>query len=63
MTKKENKKEETVFDYNTYLNNLETSNMLKKGLKEYITNNNIEIKTEKEFEKILKNYLNLNIGG
>lgn len=51
------------FDLNQELDDLLCPNMFKSGLKYYISSNNIEIKSKKEFEKIVKEYANLKIGG
>lgn len=56
------KEEETPFDWTIPFNALECPNMFKQGLKFYIINNNLEIKDEVEFKKIVKNFANLQIG-
>lgn len=52
----------TLYDWSIPFKALECSNMFKQGLKEYILSNNLEIKSDKEFKKILKDYSNLQIG-
>ena len=52
-----------LFDWTIPFKALECSNMFKQGLKEYILSNGLEIKSDKEFEKIVKDYTNLKIGG
>lgn len=51
------------FDLNLELSELECPIMFKIGLKYYIASNTIDIKNKKEFEKIVKEYANLKIGG
>lgn len=51
------------FDLEKELNDYECSDMFKSGLRYYIESNNIEIKNKKEFEKIIKEYGDLKIGG
>ena len=53
----------TKFDLNKELNDLSYPNMFKAGLKYYISANNIKIKNKKEFDKIVEEYGNMNIGG
>ena len=62
--KDEGKVEPTVsiYDWTVPFKALECSNMFKNGLKAYILDNNIEIKSDKEFMKIIKDYSNLKIG-
>ena len=60
MTKKNNTKKETkkeaIFDLETALKELECPEMFKAGLKSYITRNNKEIKNDKDFNKIVKEF-------
>lgn len=56
-------KKKTDFDWTKSYDELEVSNMFKQGLKDYILTNKLEIKTEKEFMKIVEDYRNLQIGG
>ena len=47
---------------NEAVENYECSNMLKVGMITYFTDNNIKINSDKDFEKAVKEYLNLKIG-
>lgn len=58
MTKKETKK---AFDLATALDNLELPNMFVEGFRAYIENNNLKVKSEKEFEKLLKEFGELSL--
>ena len=51
------------FDLNKELDDLLCPDMFKAGLRYYISSNNIAINNKKEFEKIIKEYGNLRIGG
>lgn len=51
------------FDLNHALDELSYPDMFKAGLKYYISSKNFEIKNKKEFDKIVKEYANLKIGG
>ena len=51
------------FDLNKELDDLSCPNMFKNGLNQYISSNNIKITNKKEFDKIVKEYANLKIGG
>ena len=51
------------FDLNEQLDELLCPDMFKAGLIEYISSNNFKITTKKEFDKIVKEYANLKIGG
>jgi len=51
------------FDLDKELDDLLCPNMFKSGLRYYISSNNISINNKKEFEKIIKEYANLKIGG
>lgn len=51
------------FDLNQELEDLSCPDMFKSGLKYYISINKIEINTKKEFDKTVKEYANLKIGG
>ena len=64
MTKEktEPKKTASKFDLNEAVENYECSNMLKMGMITYFTDNNIKINSDKDFEKAVKEYLNLKIG-
>lgn len=55
-TKKETKKEKDAFNIEEALNNLEMPRMFVDGFKAYIQNNNLKFKSEKEFEKSLKEF-------
>lgn len=52
----------TIYDWGIPFKALECPNMFKQGLKHYILDNGLEIKSDKEFEKIVKDYNNLKIG-
>ena len=54
--KKETKKEKDAFNIEEALNNLEMPRMFVDGFKAYIQNNNLKFKSEKEFEKSLKEF-------
>ena len=54
--KKEETKEEPAFDINEALENLEYPRMFVDGFKAYITNRNLEPKSKREFEKLLKEF-------
>ena len=51
------------FDLNKLLDDLSCPDMFKAGLRHYISSNNITINNKKEFDKIIKEYGNLKIGG
>lgn len=51
------------FDLEKELDDLLCPNMFKSGLKYYISSNNLKITNKKEFEKVIKEYANLKIGG
>ena len=51
------------FDLEKELDDLLCPNMFKSGLKYYISSNNLNITNKKEFEKVIKEYANLKIGG
>ena len=51
------------FDLDRELDDLLCPDMFKSGLQHYISSNNITINNKKEFEKIVKEYENLKIGG
>ncbi|MBQ2652645.1 MAG: hypothetical protein IJF83_03750 [Methanobrevibacter sp.] len=51
------------FDLEQELIEYKCPDMFKAGLRDYIQSNKIEIKNKKEFEKIVKEYANLKIGG
>ena len=55
-TKKETKKEKDAFNIEEALNNLEMPRMFVDGFKAYIQNNNLKLTSEKEFEKSLKEF-------
>ena len=50
------------FDLEKELTELECPEMFKAGLKYYIQTNNLEPKSKKEFEKIVKEYGELKLG-
>ena len=54
--KKETKQKDDAFDVNEALANLELPRMFVDGFKAYIENNNLKFKSEKEFEKSLKEF-------
>ena len=54
MTKKKETKD--AFDVNEALLKLELPKMFVDGFKAYIENNNLKFKSEKEFEKSLKEF-------
>ena len=54
--KKETKKEKDAFNIEEALNNLEMPKMFVDGFKAYIQNNNLKLTSEKEFEKSLKEF-------
>ena len=63
--KKKDKDESTKtanFDLDEAVENYECANMLKVGMITYFTDNNIKINSDKDFEKAVKEYLNLKIG-
>ena len=51
------------FDLKTELEHYPCPDMLKEGFMFYIQKKNIKINSKKDFEKNLKEYENLNIGG
>ena len=51
------------FDLEKELTELEYPEMFKAGLKYYIQTKNSKIKSKKEFEKIIKEYSELSVGG
>lgn len=57
MSKKEEEKE---IDVDKLINEYECPYMLKQGIKHYFKS--VEVKSEKDFDKKLKEYLNKNIG-
>ena len=54
--KKETKKEKDAFNIEEALNNLEMPRMFVDGFRAYIQNNNLKLTSEKEFEKSLKEF-------
>ena len=54
--KKETTKEKDAFNIEEALNNLEMPKMFVDGFKAYIQNNNLKLTSEKEFEKSLKEF-------
>lgn len=54
MTKKNEKK--NAFDVNEALSNLKLPRMFVEGFKAYIEDNNLKFKSDKEFEKSLKEF-------
>jgi hypothetical protein len=63
MTKKEKEKKEVAdFDWETAISEYDCADMLKVGMITYFTDNNIKITSDKDFEKAVNNYLNLNVG-
>ena len=57
------KKENIAFDFEEAIRNYECPEMLKAGFRTYVKSNNLTIKSEKEFEKIITDFENFNIGG
>lgn len=51
------------FDLNKELDDLSCPDMFKNGLKLYISSKKISVTNKKEFDKIVKEYGNLKIGG
>ena len=49
----------TIYDWTIPFKALECPNMFKAGLKSYIVDNNIEIKSDKEFNKIMQDFKTL----
>ena len=54
--KKETKKENDAFNIEEALDNLELPKMFVDGFRAYIKNNNLKLNSEKEFEKSLKEF-------
>ena len=54
--KKETTKKEDAFNIEEALTNLEMPRMFVDGFKAYIQNNNLKLTSEKEFEKSLKEF-------
>ena len=70
MAKKNEEKIETAetkkvsdFDLEKELTDLQRPDMFKAGLKYHIDINNLECKSKKDFDKIVKEYGELSIGG
>jgi len=64
MTKSK-KKEETPapdFDWKTALFDMEISDMLKRGAEFYVESRDLTVKNEKDLEKVLKDFKELNVG-
>ena len=59
MAKKKTEKEDTAFDLQKAMEELQCPNMFKAGLGYYIENNKLEPKNETEFKKIVKDYSKL----
>ncbi len=64
MSKKQEKKKETEDEFvlSEALEEYTCPAMFKAGLKYYINSNNLEPKSKKEFEKIVKEYGKLKLG-
>lgn len=63
MTKNKDETKKTAkYDLDEAVEKYECSNMLKMGMITYFTDNNIKINSDKDFEKAVKEYLNLKIG-
>lgn len=58
MTKKE---KNDAFDIEKALDELEHPKMLVDGFKAYIESNNLKVKSEKEFEKLFKEFGELSL--
>ncbi len=62
-TKTDEKKDETiVFDWRESLTTIEVSDMLKAGFIYYIETNNLTFNSEKELEKELTKFKEMNAG-
>ena len=59
MSKKESKKD--AFDLEEALSKVEKPIFFVEGFKEHIENNNLKIKSEKEFEKLLNEFKELSL--
>lgn len=57
------KKAESDFDLEDELQNLEKPRMFIAGFKEFIKSTNTEIKSKKDFDKLIKDYSEMKIGG
>lgn len=62
MATKKKKEKALPFDYETLLDNMEISSMLKAGFKYYVKVNNIEIKSENDLKNLLKKFEVMNAG-
>ena len=64
MTKSKKKEEtpEPDFNWKTVLSEMEISDMLKRGLEFYVESRDLTVKNEKDLEKVLKDFKELNVG-
>lgn len=64
MTRKktENKKEDSAFNWETYLDTMEVSSSLKAGFVYYIKTNNINIQSENDLNKEFNKFKQMNAG-
>lgn len=64
MTKSKKKEETPVpdFDWKTVLSEMEISDMLKRGLEFYVESKDLTVENEKDLEKVLKDFKELNVG-
>ncbi len=60
MTKKD--KKEVKYDYLSKLDAYKIPNMLKSGIKAYINENNLEISSDKDLDKIINEFKNSDAG-
>ena len=51
------------FDFNKALDELQCPEMFKAGFNCYISSNNIKVNNQKEFDKLVKEFGNMKIGG
>ena len=56
MAKKKTEKQDETFDLKKAMDELECPNMFKAGLGYYIETNKLDIKSDAEFKKIVKQY-------
>ena len=61
MKKKEKETKKEAFDLDKSLSELEIPNMIIVGFRAYIETNNLKFKSQKEFEKSLKEFKELKL--
>ena len=61
MTKKKTE-EKSSFDLEQALKDYVCPDMFKRGLEYYIKSNNLKIKSQKEFDKVVDKFSNLTMG-